>query len=49
MHDRFGVRYETVKCHGYSNEIETQTLPQAKSLLEPIEDGIFVSRIAKAD
>src|SRR5215471_14572856 len=26
----FGVRYETAKCHGYSNEVERQALLQAK-------------------
>src|SRR5215831_5143518 len=26
----FGNRYETAQCHGYSNEVETQALLQAK-------------------
>src|SRR5205085_10114703 len=29
MHRRFGVRYETSKGHGYSDEVETQALLQA--------------------
>src|SRR4029434_5704911 len=28
----FGVRCETAKCHGYSNEVETQTLREVKKL-----------------
>src|SRR5439155_9475104 len=31
MHSRFGVRDETAKCHGYSNEVKTQALLEAKA------------------
>ena len=34
MHNRFRVRYETVKCHRYSNEVETLALLEAKARSE---------------